>query len=349
MDVLSRAAFLPPLLAALCAAQSTNPDLSALGQVLVTSGDQPGWGRTGSNRLTDGEAELVLDAPLNPYAHGAFVVSIGKDGAGLEEGWASLDNGLPWGLAVKGGRFRQSFGALNPVHSHAYPFIDAPRLLDPRGSGYLPGVESFDDVGLVASELLPLGSTALTLEGGALGGDAFMAMDTSTGKGSHPAWIARASASGTLGEATPFVVGLSGTGGTLDDRTGAGVLLLGLDARTKIPLGAEQRLVLASEAVFRQAEGAIQGAAGRRCGAYGYADFQSGRWNGGLLVDAEQPISDGEGLDKTFAVFGGFKLFEETTLFRLKFERFVPGAGAASDAVKLQVLYSMGPHKPHSF
>ena len=40
--------------------------------------------------LSMGEVELVLDAALNPYLNGTFVVSIGAEGAELEEGYATV-------------------------------------------------------------------------------------------------------------------------------------------------------------------------------------------------------------------------------------------------------------------
>ena len=40
---------------------------------------------------------------------------------------------------------------------------------------------------------------------------------------------------------------------------------------------------------------------------------------------------------------------EETTLLRLTFEHFVPHLGPSVNTVGGQILFSMGPHKPHAF
>ncbi|MFN8549259.1 MAG: hypothetical protein U0527_15115 [Candidatus Eisenbacteria bacterium] len=43
----------------------------------------------------------------------------------------------------------------------------------------------------------------------------------------------------------------------------------------------------------------------------------------------------------------GFALMEETTAFRLDWNRFSPPESAAINALTLRIIYSMGPHKAH--
>ena len=54
-------------------------------------------------------------------------------------------------------------------------------------------------------------------------------------------------------------------------------------------------------------------------------------------------------MDRAFRVFGGFAVMEESTLLRLMYERFLPQDQDAINTVTLQLLFSMGPHKPHQF
>jgi len=73
----------------------------------------------------------MLDAALNPYLTGAFVLSLGTKSIEIEEAYASVIRGLPLNLGLKAGKYRLGFGRLNPMHPHAYPFISTPRVMDP--------------------------------------------------------------------------------------------------------------------------------------------------------------------------------------------------------------------------
>jgi hypothetical protein len=130
----------------------TNPDISVIGQIISQKNDNAASENANTATLHLGETELVCDAWLNPYARGFFVFAIGTDGLATEEAYIAIIKGLPGTLNLKGGQYRVGFGKLNPVHPHAYPFIEAPRVL----SAMLPGGEDgFNDVGAQASVLLP--------------------------------------------------------------------------------------------------------------------------------------------------------------------------------------------------
>ena len=108
----------------------TNPDISALGQVLLSNPADPQIHGGKSWGLSLGETELVLDAALNPYSKGMFTFSIGEKGFEIEEAYASIFQGLPLNLSVKTGKFRCPFGKWNAVHPHAYPFIRCSACLE---------------------------------------------------------------------------------------------------------------------------------------------------------------------------------------------------------------------------
>ena len=67
-----------------------------------------------------------------------------------------------------------------------------------------------------------------------------------------------------------------------------------------------------------------------------------------------RPIPDGP-WDQAIKVFAGFSLMEETTAFRVDWDRYQPGAleGVAEadpiNTITLRIIFSMGPHKAHQF
>src|SRR5262249_39726323 len=129
-----------------------NPDISVIGQPFMRWADDFNDPARKRPTLNVGEVEAMFDAALNPYARGTFILSIANGGIDVEEGYFQLLRGLPAGLALKGGKYRVGFGKLNPQHPHTWPFADRFNVL----ADYLPGAESFDEVGLSLSERIPM-------------------------------------------------------------------------------------------------------------------------------------------------------------------------------------------------
>jgi hypothetical protein len=105
--------FTPPLTAGVA-----NPDISAIGQVRGGITDDPGSVDKDEPTLALGESEFIVNAALNPYLKGFFTLAAGEEGVGVEEAYATLLRGLPWGLGLKAGKYRLGLGKLNPFHPH---------------------------------------------------------------------------------------------------------------------------------------------------------------------------------------------------------------------------------------
>lgn len=346
---------------ALCAlgvhAGVTNPDLSAIGQL------RGGWTDDATQldhdraTLNTGEAELVLDAPLNPYAHGTIVLTAAPEGAAVEEAYADLDQALPWGLAVRAGKYRVPFGRLNPSHPHALSFVEAPRVL--RVAGLLPGDEDgWNESAVELSDLLPgVGTWAPRLSLDVQQGSGWRLPDTADPRSqeTHLSWLGRFSNGFLVGDDLALDAGLSlGQGTTrVSDRTTA--WLAGADIKAKLTLPDQAGLMAQAEVLVRRDNQPTDPVTGLRPDPVvrggGYLDLEAtlGRWNLGVLGEQYQATETPDDWDRAARVFGGFSLMEETTLFRLVYERTFPHAGQGVSTVGAQMLFSMGPHKPHTF
>ena len=326
-----------------------NPDISAIGQVFGTYTDDSLSRSSKKPALSLGEAELVLDAALNPYFMGAFVFSIGDGGIDVEEAYATMVRGLPLNLALKAGKFRLDFGKLNQAHPHSYPFIRTPRVLDPTIANLLPGTESFDEVAVQASTLYPItDSWSMMLSADALQGSSFHP----DSREAAPAWLSHFSNSFIIDPAA-VDIGVSATRGLNDITHNTFTTVIGADAKAKIPFSPLVILTIAGEGIYKLANrpdssGAIN--QDKRYGFYAYANTQyHTRYNAGILYEHYQSPADKTVLARALKPFIGFSVLEESTLLRLSYEYFVAGASKKNTTVELQFLFSMGPHKAHQF
>jgi len=331
--------------AAAPSASPANPDITALGQVLGGITDDPASVNPEKPTLAIGEAELVLSAYLNPFIKAWFTLAGGEDGIGLEEAYASMVKGLPWGLGIKAGKYRLGFGNLNPVHPHAYPFIDAPRSLQ----SLLFGEEGFNETAVQASILLPTpGDWASMLSADLIEGRSFHG-DESTRLG----WLGRWSNDFLPGDKVALQAGLSGATGIDDVGRETRAYLGGADMKARFYLPASSHLTLQGEAVIRRFHTAGEEEEPEielRSGFYAFADYRfRTRFNAGALYERWEGEEDPENADRAFRLYAGYAVLEESTVLRLAYERHLPAGGEAVNSVAVQLLFSMGPHKPHRF
>jgi hypothetical protein len=140
----------PPAPVQVRTAPSTLPDISVIGdfQALYKNNVKRNF-NAGIN-----EAELSLQSVVDPYARADFFFTLGKDPAtgkfseDLEEGYLTTLS-LPAHLQLKAGKFKSAMGRINPVHSHALPFISLPEAYE----NYFG--EGINDEGLSLSWLVP--------------------------------------------------------------------------------------------------------------------------------------------------------------------------------------------------
>jgi hypothetical protein len=133
---------------------SSNPDLS-VNALLLYQNSNRGGGDTSAdpNGFFLQEAEIQFFSDVDPYHKLTALFSVHQDGKEWkiepEEVFAETTE-LPY-VTVRAGKFKAAFGKHNLLHTHAFPFIDAPLI----NTTFL-GPDSLNDVGLSAAVLIPL-------------------------------------------------------------------------------------------------------------------------------------------------------------------------------------------------
>src|SRR6266498_3152922 len=99
--------------------------------------------------------ELALDGAVDPYFEGFanIVFKLDNDNeteVEVEEAFMQTTS-LPFNLQLKAGQFFAAFGRLNPVHPHAWEFVDTPLV-----NGLFLGPDGLRGVGAQTSWTLPL-------------------------------------------------------------------------------------------------------------------------------------------------------------------------------------------------
>jgi hypothetical protein len=128
-------------------AKLLNPDISLIGDFIGVAGHNS---VSPSPSLQLHEAELGVQAIIDPYARADVFLSFAEQGVNVEEGYITFTS-LPAGLLLKVGKMRAEFGKVNTIHNHALPFIDRPLATN----NLVGGEDGIDDAGMSLSRFLP--------------------------------------------------------------------------------------------------------------------------------------------------------------------------------------------------
>jgi len=325
-----------------------NPDISLIAQVIAGRTDDSASPNANKNTLNLGETELVLESYLNPYSRGTVVFTVEDSTFSVEEAYINIFKGLPDGFALKAGKYRIGFGKLNPLHPHAYDFIDAPKVM----GSMLPGDDGYNDIGAQISYMIPTkGTWASIISADILNGSSWHPNESQAASG----WVGRWSNSFLIEDKTPLDIGFSATQGTNNVQWNKKTQVYGADIKTKIPFNSYTKLILQGEYFYNDSDVIVSTTTGSfnrtgRSGFYAFWDlYFMQRWNAGILYSQYTPQENISLTDSEVTYFVGFSFLEETTLLRLAYNQFIPQGAPVNNTVTLQLLFSMGPHKAHQF
>ena len=362
-------------------AQTTvNPDISVVPRFILTTDD--GSRLAGGKRvfsqpdLQFEELEVAIQSYLNPFSRGDVILTLpGPDieagKLGIEELYATVFRGLPFGLNLRFGKYRAEFGKLNMIHPHAWPFVTAP-LMQRR----FLGEEGLNDLGVSASVLLPTGDvyTKLTvdlLRGSSVAGAA--GLNDTTEKKPLYANSARLTSFFTLDDFSDLEVGLSGFTGIHDPYARDRFWYGNADFKYKYRPSSYTSLVVqgeyllntrrahrdASGTEFLDTGGNPQERSITTSGLYVYADLQFLKlFSIGTRFDWTESPYSADDRARGVAIFMGYYPVEETLGIRFQYASTTTETPAAApygpvsqtvNSLALQVLFSLGPHKAHPF
>jgi hypothetical protein len=335
-----------------------NPDIAVIGNFIGALGENEADPRPA---LDLDEAELSLQAVIDPYARADFFLTFGPEEVGVEEGYITFTS-LPGGLLARAGKFKASFGKANTLHPHTLPWIDRPLPL----VNLLGGDEGFNDAGVSVSRLFP--NPAVFLEA-----TAEVFRGESEGLFTAPrrrdvALLGRLRAYRDLSEATNLELGGSLARGVNENGAGFRTTLFGADLTLRwrpLRRAIYRRLMLRGELFWsrRQApEGTTDPAVtddppapearpvtARAFGFYGSAEYQlARRWFVGARYDSSQRADDPGLRDRSGSLLLTFWPSEFSQV-RGQLRRTSMANAPEATELLMQLIFSIGAHGAHPF
>ena len=332
---------------------TANPQFSVIGDLVMDQiNDSP--------KLSSSGVEIAIQGNVNPFARADIYLHKHNDESPieLEEAVLTIERGLPLGLGLRLGKFRPDLGRINKVHAHLFPFIEAP-----TGMKKVLGEEFWAPTGVEANILLPLpwysnvsvgyfdsGIRGDIHEGEGESHDLEQNHDHNHGEEKQDfALSGRWSHFFDLNDINHIEIG---TSGYLGDKN----ILIGADLKYKWRPNKYKSLTLEVE-IFQYAcwDDGPEDLYQNNCTGtyYGMVNYQFNKsYNIGVIGEVwvhqeEDEISP--------ALFIGYSPVEESAVFRLKIGQvnhfYLPGEDKIKQdlIVTAQLIWSLGPHKPHRY
>lgn len=329
---------------------TTNPDVSFIGDFrMIAHQDSPDG--TDNPQFQFDELEMAASGYLNPYSRGDAVVAFANAGEiDIEEAYATLLRGLPWNLQIKTGKYLVDFGKLNTQHAHQWSWMERPLMFQ-----RFFGEEGLKDLGINVTTMIPIGRSALGISGNALKG-AFLFPEDS--EDTPPmAGSGRVSLFAPVSEHSEIEMGVSALHAQDDFVNKRWATMGDIDFKYKWKPDMYKSLVIVAEALTSSktiAEDTLDSDATKKVsamGAFVSVDYQfHKRFDVGSFYDYSQSPFDDKDNQTAYGVFAGFGIAEET--YRLGLLLRHDDASALEkgfNTIQLQLLWALGPHKPHTF
>lgn len=316
-----------------------NPDIAVVGNFV---------GAAGRNAIEPmpalklNEAELSLQAIVDPYARADFFLAASPEGLEIEEGFLTFPT-LPGGLLMKVGKMKAQFGKVNTLHSHLLPWADVPLPI----RNLLGGEEGLNDSGVSVSKLILNPLLFLEATGEIYNGENTLFRSYQR---SDLTYVGRLRGYRDVTEATNLDLGTSFAYGHNDAGADATTRVFGVDATFRYrPLRrAIYRRFIARTELFWSRRGQPVADA-RAFGAYASAEYQfARRWFTGARYDFSDRAFDASLRDKSGSLLLTYWPSEFSQI-RGQYRRTSYAEGVKSNEVLFQFLFSIGAHGAHVF
>ena len=316
-----------------------NPDIAVIGNFV---------GAAGRNEIDPrpvmqlDEAEVSLQAVVDPYARADFFLAASPEGLEIEEGFLTFPT-LPGGLLMKVGKLKAQFGKANTLHSHVLPWVDQSLVV----KNLLGGEEGLNDSGISVSKLIL--NPVLFLEAT---GEIYQGQNGlfSSSKRGNLAYVGRLRGYRDVTEGTNLDVGTSFAYGHNDAGDDLTTRVIGIDATVRYrPLRrAIYRRFLGRTELMWSRRGEAAGDQ-QSFGMYGSADYQfARRWFAGARYDWSERAYDASLVDKGPSLLLTYWPSEFSQI-RGQYRRTRYAEGVNSNELLFQFLFSIGAHGAHAF
>lgn len=322
---------------------TVNPDISVIGDLIgKTDGETTDFSSSG--------IELAIQGYVNPFARADVYLHKHNDQSAihLEEAFLSVERGLPFNLGTRFGKMRPDFGKINQEHMHTYYYI----LPSTAVQGVL-GQEMWGALGIEGNLLLPLPWYSNLSVGVFQQGITQHHHHAEEEEHEHEEEHGEEEAEQEVGKA------LSGRLSHFFDLNSFTHLELGTSYY--LELEETDNFIVGTDLKFKWRPDTyksvtIQGDYFYKNGhddevinaGYLWTNYQFNRvWNAGLIYDFTDDLDEEK--YNSIGAFVGFSPAEESSVFRLRVHQDYHGDEDPNLTVVAQIIWSLGPHKPHQF
>jgi hypothetical protein len=319
-----------------------NPDIAVIGDFLGAAGKNDSKFATPSLEMH--EAELSLQAIVDPYARADFFLTFSPEEVGVEEGFITFTS-LPANLLLKVGKMRASFGKVNQMHNHVMPWTDRPLVTQ----DLVGGEEGISDAGLSLSRLII--NPVLFLEATAEVYRGESPELFSAPRRQDLTYVGRLRGFRDISESTNLDFGGSFARGTAKEGAGLHTSLIGADVTLRwrpLRRAIYRRLLARTELVWSRRD-LVTLEQARAFGLYGSLEYQfARRWFAGARFDRSERADDPALVDK-----GGSAILtywpSEFSQVRGQYRHTSYGEGIKANEFLFQFQFSIGAHGAHTF
>jgi hypothetical protein len=303
-------------------------------------------GKNDSDRATPSlelhEAEVSLQAIVDPYAKADFFLTFSNDEVGIEEAFVTFTS-LPGNLLLKVGKMRASFGKVNQMHNHVMPWTDRPLVTQ----DLVGDEDGISDAGLSLSRLFPNKVLFLEVVGEVYRGESNLFRAPERG---DLTYVGRVHGYRDLTEATNLDFGGSFAQGHNDAGAAFSTRLFGADVALRwrpLRRAIYRRLIVRSEAVWSRRE--QEAGPATAFGAFVSGEYQfARRWFAGVRLDHSERADDPSLSDKGASLLLTYWPSEFSQI-RGQYRHTSYAENIKADEVLFQLQFSIGAHGAHTF